>query len=436
MIFTGDPTRFPDPRVGYVYGGYTQNGNYARGNFVTIGGTVTGYVEIYGGRASLLTFENTVTISGGSAEVESIIGGYNDNHTEYNTITITEDSEVKATEICGGATNDGSVIGNKIYISGSGTTVGSASKRTNIYGGSIFVRKDTYSDIPCTRNVVEISGGTITADICGGHGRYYNASYDRKDRAVISDNIVRILGGLGAIDLTDSNLYGWGGEVSTIHSNNMLHVDNWCGTVKSIQNFDRFHFTLPEDVADGDLLLQVSETASWPDGTLVTIDFAGDETGLEFGDSITLIQADELTAGTLCADRVVAFLDGNPFAFRLSVDGNSLLATLENVLFVPSGNGYLAAIDRSYFHGIAAAVAGENAGGDAISQVIGNWQFGEAKDIGRFRWFGSFQGDKIRGRAAPGVENKSCHFNVGATVEYKSYHGNFLAGVAAESSLD
>ncbi len=221
--------------AGGIYGGYGNSNNNVdvTNNKVTISGTVgsgNSGNALHGGLAnggnSGNVMKNAVLIDGGTVNTKSVTGGYsldnNANNSCYeNTVTI-KNGKVYTTDeygIYGGRfySGSGSVINNSVTISGT-SIIGTSNTKTNVYGGKAI------SGI-AERNKVEISGGTIYADVYGGHstGASGSAKY----------NIVTIEGGDFAG--TSSNIYGGYVEDGTA-SNISNNIVNLYGSVTGLNN--------------------------------------------------------------------------------------------------------------------------------------------------------------------------------------------------------
>ncbi len=176
-----------------VMGGYVQGndntGNEANGNTVTLQNgasaetVIGGKVENGSGNAN----ENRINITENSTvnSVDDMYGGYTDNGSaNNNTISITNGNvTVENSSIISGRTNDGGdVIGNVVSISGENFNISAWS----VNGGYANNGK-------AQKNLVDISGGTISADnIVGGDG---NTNEESAVQDFVTGNVVNIAGG-------------------------------------------------------------------------------------------------------------------------------------------------------------------------------------------------------------------------------------------------
>ena len=165
--------------AGGIWGGYGNSNNVdVTNNKVTISGTVgsgNSGNALHGGLAnggnSGNVMKNAVLIDGGTVNTKSVTGGYSldddaNNSCYENTVTI-KNGKVYTTDeygIYGGRfySGSGSVINNSVTISGTSIIGKSNTERTIVYGGKA-------SSGIAEKNKVEISGGTIYADVYGGH---------------------------------------------------------------------------------------------------------------------------------------------------------------------------------------------------------------------------------------------------------------------------
>lgn len=290
--------------------GNNNTDNEANRNTVTLqngasAGTVIGGNVVNGsGNAN----ENRINITDSTVNsADDMYGGYTDNGSaNNNTISITNGNvTVENSSIISGRANDGGggdVIGNVVSISG---------KQSNISAWS--VNGGYANNGKAQKNLVDISGGTISADnIVGGDG---NTDAESAVQDFVTGNVVNIAGGTitpysqdnaeiagaefvdsnsvgeikdnavnlsGTPDLTKADLYGWkSDDGNPLHSGNTLNLGytatmtdtpetrtitgsetGWNGTtIHGLYNFDTiyFHDLKPENTG-----LTVKGTVSLP----------------------------------------------------------------------------------------------------------------------------------------------------------------------------
>ena len=248
-----------------VYGGYSNEGNAVSNNATVSGGNIT--QDVFGGYADLLAEGNTVKINNGTVVGNNVCGGESysgdavGNHAIINGGNITqdvfggranssgvaEDNTVEmsggkvAHNVYGGYSHSGSTKGNTLTIS-NGEVVKS------IYGGC--------GDVDTENNTVKMSGGTVGSYVYGGYsykgdvignnviisggnitGQVYGG-YTRSANGEANNNSVTLS---GTADVSQAVLYGTNKNIS-ICTDNVLKIDGWSGTVKSINNFNNINF--------------------------------------------------------------------------------------------------------------------------------------------------------------------------------------------------
>ena len=328
--------------------GNSNTGNEANDNTVTLqngasaGTIIGGKVENGSGNAN----ENSINITENSTvnSVDNMYGGYTDNGSaNNNTISITNGNvTVENSSIISGRTNDGGdVIGNVVSISGENSNISAWS----VNGGYANNGK-------AQKNLVDISGGTISADnIVGGDG---NTTAESAVQDFVTGNVVNIAGGTitpysldnveiagagffdpncvgeikdnavnlsGTPDLTKADLYGWKSDGddytgkdangNSLHSGNTLNlgytatmIDTsgtrtitgsetvWNGTtINGLYNFDTiyFHDLNPENAG-----LTVTDTVGLTENAELEVSDTAKakmngDTGMEQGDDAVTI---------------------------------------------------------------------------------------------------------------------------------------------------
>lgn len=322
-------------------------GNEANGNMVTLqngasaGTVIGGKVENGSGNAN----ENKINITDSTVNsVEDMYGGYTENGSaNNNTISITNGNvTVENSSIISGYTNNGGdAIGNAVSISGENSKIsawavnggyavnGKAQKNlVNISGGTIsadnIVGGDGNTDAKSavqdfvTGNVVNIAGGTITPYSTDNNVVIAGAGFFDPNCVVeIKDNAVNLS---GTPDLTKADLYGWKSDddytgkdanENLLHSGNTLNLGytatmtdtsetraitgfetGWNGTtIHGLYNFDTiyFHDLNPENAG-----LTVTGTVSLPENAELEVSNTAKEKmngdkGMEQGDDAVTI---------------------------------------------------------------------------------------------------------------------------------------------------
>ncbi len=333
---------------GFIYGGYAKSDSgsaEASNNDVTIiGGMVT--ENIYGGRAysgssstnTVATAEgNSIFISGRTVK-RNIYGGYADSafgsaNASSNRVTVS-DSSVGG-NIYGGYADDGksnvvsnnhvimrdSIVTGEIY--GGHATGGSSTANNNnvmvsgstingkIYGGYADIGSTVASD-----NTVTVSDSMVEGSIYGGYAGFRYGKAEAKNNTVIMS---------GTADVSNADLYG--SNLSASGTNNNLVINNWSGTVNSLNNFDQLEVRA---VAGGQNLT---------DGSNLRLIKANSITGCEFdGQTVNGIQA----GVALTVDGRVSVSDDN----TVSVIASDVRASDQTVIATESWAASVAAVGR------------------------------------------------------------------------------------------
>ena len=142
--------------VRFIYGGYTYGNN--------------------GPSESTIAYKNAVTISGGTFNNNTeVTGGYSNLYNaELNTVSITEDFTSTVGDVTGGISVYDTAKENTVTIAGGIVS--------NVYGGSGTVAE---------KNSVNITGGTVSGKVYGGHTDFGTAGGDTANdgnKVTISDN--------------------------------------------------------------------------------------------------------------------------------------------------------------------------------------------------------------------------------------------------------
>ena len=310
-----------------VYGYYYSDDTTAEGGNVIADGEGTNETGgIYGGYSSKGAAKNNqVTINNGSSYYQ-VTGGYSgaDGEVSGNTVTINGGESIK--KVYGGLSKKaGLVSGNTVILKGgtwNGDVTGGSSKGNavdnivEVYGGQhgdnidyrivggwvdtggteakdnkVVIYGGIVSNVDGAKasggdtigNTVEIYGGTVLRNVCGGNsfddpkgtgrgnsignkvllagGTIGRDWYDSNVYAgtsgndgAVKDNIIELQ---NDVDLRNANLFGW--EETVAHSGNQLIINGWTGKdVKSIANFDEVIFQTVEWKA-GETLVNITD---------------------------------------------------------------------------------------------------------------------------------------------------------------------------------
>ena len=214
---TGAQVLFTKGKAKYVYGGYTDGVGNNNNNSVTMSGTAVA-TDVRGGYSTNGDSDNnTVTISGGTADI--VYGGYAGGNATNNRVVISgpttgTNATTINTQVVGGygtlaGKKDGSSdLGNTVTIKG-GTISGDHSPgTTGVYGG--LGSQAEYNDVIIEKDTVNATTPTLTADVFGGYASTNAAS----------NNTVTISGG----SFTGSNQFISGGYAT--HNQSYSKADN------------------------------------------------------------------------------------------------------------------------------------------------------------------------------------------------------------------
>ena len=250
-----------------------------KGSNVTYDGTTPTFGgEVYGGlsRYGHATTGNTLTVTGkptSGMPLKYAYGGKNEGATgdvKGNTATLElPDNTSAIKDVYGGkitnAANAGEVSGNIVNmkqgtveyaVGGQTSGTGAAKNNTvNLTGGT--VTSEIYGGLSdkgtATGNTVTISGGTVgsftPADVYGGKKTTAAGSS-------ASNNTVNLGAedGTYTADLAKANIHGDNSTDGAVN-NNTLNVRGKNITVNSVDNFDKYQFTLNNNIKDGDTML-------------------------------------------------------------------------------------------------------------------------------------------------------------------------------------
>ncbi|ANR70585.1 hypothetical protein AXF19_06060 [Selenomonas sp. oral taxon 126] len=236
---------------GEVYGGFSRFGHTTTGNTLTVTGKPTSGTPLsyaYGGKnegAAGAVTGNTATLNlpNNNTAIKDVYGGKITN-------------AANAGEVSGNIVNmkQGTV---EYAVGGQTNGTGAAKNNTvNLTGGT--VTREIYGGLSekgaATGNTVTISGGTVgsytPADVYGGKKLVLNAGSSTSNNTV---NLGAEDGSYTA-DLTKANIHGDNSTDGAVN-NNTLNVRGKNITVNSVDNFDKYKFTLNNNIKDGDTML-------------------------------------------------------------------------------------------------------------------------------------------------------------------------------------
>ena len=387
----------------YIYGGSAGNGGEgsaeANGNAVSLNGATMGKAKIWGGMSN-------VTGSWGSVSD----GTYAE--TTGNTVSLTNVT-LGVSEINGGKASaylSGNAAANRNVVSLENVTLGKGSK---VYGGYVFAA----GDAAASENTVHIYGSLSAEDAPAAvYGGYADGGGEVQDNKIILHD--------GADAAVYADLYGSNGTGDG-YTGNALVLDNWSGTVNSVQNFDEVTFRNIRWQTGGTVLNITDNTQENSlENTTVKVEqlsMAGG-TALYAGDTMTLIQSNkdtgidldkvdvtkvsEFTAGVTAVGTGSAEMDsGNQLVYKVTniarsgqtdLVGESRLA---GAAFVNQGADIAAdslwLLDDGYHFGTQTfgAVYGNRSTYDVASDIkINGWSeiagFGNIHEVknGRLAW--------------------------------------------------
>ena len=263
-----------------VYGGYSESGSTVANNSVAIrGGMVTW--GVFGGGCNGDATGNKVAIN--DSQMSYVFGGYS---------------------------FSGDVTGNSVAVS--------SSMVNDVYGGMS-------ANGNVAHNSVTINGGAVFGNVYGGFSFNGNTTY----------NTVTLYGtpDLGA----STTIYG-GNDAGDAFTGNSLDLHSTGLTVDALGSFEFLNFYLPATLGAGDAMLTVTGTAyltEFINGagrfSIVNVGIDGASSPLKLGDTVTLIQAGTLIAGSgLNATANGQDMRGVTlrYEFDITTANNQLLATV------------------------------------------------------------------------------------------------------------
>ena len=251
--------------------------------------------------------------------------------------------------ITGGKIIDVFGVGNKDYdkdASGGNVTINGNAEVTSVVCGGRSVYRSAY------HNIVNISGGTVTGNVYGGHVNDGGSVYDNE--VIIS----------GSADIKNANLYGRSNNATG--TGNTLTIDGWSDSTQSVQNFNDIAFKNISWDDDGTVLrITAGNADDLKNTTIDTIHIAGGS-NINVGESKTLIKSENNTDLGLTKDNVTDTFTAGVAREGLgstSIDGKGNVTFNVNSVKL-SGQAVSAAQTR------AASAAFVNQGTDLISDSL------------------------------------------------------------------
>ncbi len=314
----------------HLIGGKTKGGSgSATSNKVIINGGKINIDELIGGDSESGNADgNTIEINGGQINV----GGDADSNdvNMHNGVIAGGRAEKNRQDEKGESTN------NTVKITG-GIIEDFGSDITKVLGGHGY---DVVSG-----NKVEITGGTVKADVYGGYSLYGEAKDNTvtirkgsKDNPTFGDETI-----LGGFYTKKKTKYDEGEQKG---SNNTLNLHTTGLKVKNITNFDKINFYVQPETKAGDIFLRLTDKPFKDEEkkidhkantdiskAKISIGVEGSDARLNVGDKLTLIekQGGSLLTGDLTnykGDKTVTGMQGiaATYNFTLKKEGENLIA--------------------------------------------------------------------------------------------------------------
>lgn len=433
-------------------------GGEVRGPVIGGNGTIAAsknYVEMTGGSARDIYAGRSIngTVSGNSAHlsggtVGAVWGGYAEGgDARGNTVLL--DGAMSTGNMVGGESTRGTAADNKVYIK-SGEAVA-------VYGG--------HGGTAATDNRVEMTGGTVQDAVVGGLGAL---------NGVASGNSVHISGGKvggtagsyvagGAVDAGSAinntvTLSGGGrtrsgnmpdfdgaaiygghdmyGNAVDVFTGNTLNVLEFQGKARTVANFAQYNFFLPAHIANGSVVMQLSEATniSAPAGQSIRARITGMVDGgarLRGGDVIHLLQSDvslvatgmDLTGGNFSQGLTRSY----EYELRLtadSLDAIILGAELPPEVDAPTDGP---AADGGLINGGGDLIAGQGMDSALASARVALRPHEQTNPWG-VGVFGVFTGGQTRYNIPSKLHLNSTHYAAGLTKLFDLGSGELLVG--------
>lgn len=383
--------------IGYLHGGYAYgNGGSASNNTVYIWDSII--YHIHGGHGTALANNNKVYFYSG--EVSSLTGaGWAGNGDGASGSGYRGEASFNELYVYGGTLN-GTTQGG--YVNGSG-------KANN--------------------NLVEIHGGKINGNIYGGY-----VDLNENGDSEVKNNRIDVYGG----DLSDANLYAGylAGNTDLFGSNNSVNFYTKGINVKNVGGFDTVSFYLPNNIQNGDTILNLSDgsAANWSN-TKVRMTTNG--TNLQTGDMINLVTSKNNLNVNI--NNVREFSPKDPTTGRnIAAHG---YAWNNYVEFNQSGNTLTATVQERVQEGLTEQISILPSAVNAVKGMIDSgtdrlldWlppeelEMRNLTNTTEFEFFMGAGGEVMNIDTGHGskLKNKSGGTNVGAARALKNRHGVFL----------
>ena len=385
-------------------GGYATGTDAASDNTITIqsGGNVNG---LYGGKAdSGDSTGNKVFVNGGNVN-GNIDGGRSDRGSSFNnTVEIiggTVLGSVYAGSTDGDATNNSIIINNGSFA-GAGRTItidAGYSRTKNAINNTVTI----------------VNSQVANAEIYGGYadaGKATGNTIKIQNNVTLGSN-VSIYGGYSPSDAFTDNTLEWG----TIT------------TIKSVQNFNYYNFTIPDGTLPGDTLLKIvggAET-NLDKAKVQLVAVQGDRQWVN-GESVTLINNDngiigeyELISGqTLSGIRM--------YDYTLTKDNNNIFATIgQDNPNPPTPGKHSKSLSEARIAGMGFVnTAADLVAGSGLQNAIDT-------SSAKYDLFGSINYADNKLKSGGGTNIKGTSMLLGFSRKLNTTAGNWLVGAFLES---
>ena len=442
---------------GNVYGGVSSNGTSHDETVNIFGGTITGMIDggdyngtvnFSGGtftgsmiRGSRYGYGGTVNITGGTL-AGSIFGTRYDSGDAYNnTVSISNAAyNVDDNGIFGAL--GANAYNNTVNIYSG--TFSTGSHPTLIIGGAIMDNGVAHD------NTVNIEGGNFSGNIVAGSGNsdseVYNNILNVKGGNFLSgylaagsgtnvhDNEINIS---GSPDLSGVTLHGSYPDSGT---NNTLNIYTKNLTTQNIYNFNSLNFYIPNDAANGDTILTLTDTEGTDlSGVSINAGVVEGNTNLQVGDTINLLTNSNgliTTSGTTYG----TLTEGVSLNYGLIVShsGNSITANINSItglnsqtdsLPVSTGVSGVQSVDNSLDlqtlpESNEVPADTETPTDESVNQESSNVQVVEPRG---YEIFANMGGGSLRTKAGNGsyVDMTSRNINLGFARSFQSAAGRF-----------
>ena len=221
-----------------------------------------------------------------NSNLSSIYGGYSASANANNNVVNIDNST--SVRVFGGYANSnqsGNANENKVTIKNN--------SNVNYVNGGYSVCGETDG------NIVIIKDSTVNFDIIGG----YAPNFKKLNTISATDNIVKLIGNTV---VTNADIYGGRTDYSNpagidVTTGNKLILENWSGSVKSVQNFSDIYFNNVTWQTDNPVLNITANTVTNvlanTNINLNSLNFTGG-TELNEGESMTFVNGTDLGIGT------------------------------------------------------------------------------------------------------------------------------------------